>query len=146
MTVLCIRFLLTAEWDWLKWPTTFIHKQQVPVRAIYSRTRSVVQTQKCDSFSGSNRSWLIQLFNDNDGEQRSACLVWHIYSKARNVHFTIIMKTVFEPLLLCDIRAPIRSHDHRNRHDVFIWDSHKSCSVFRALKMGKVIYLMISTL
>ncbi len=42
-----------------------------------------------------------QLFNKpNDGEQSLARVVWHIYSKERNLHFTIVLKT--DPLtLLC---------------------------------------------
>ncbi len=34
-----------------------------------------------------------RLLKDNDGEQSSTRLVWHIFSKERNVHFTIVMKT-----------------------------------------------------
>ncbi len=34
-----------------------------------------------------------RLLKDNDGEQSSTHLVWHIFSKERNVHFTIVMKT-----------------------------------------------------
>ncbi len=44
VTVLCIRFLLIAERDWLKWPTyphTFVQERHVPVCLIRSRTRSL---------------------------------------------------------------------------------------------------------
>ncbi len=56
VTALCIRFLLIAERDWLKWPTyphTFVHERHVPVRLIRSRTRSLslVQTQNSTSVS-----------------------------------------------------------------------------------------------
>ncbi len=40
-----------------------------------------------------------QLLNDNVGEQSSTLVVCPIFSKERNLHFTIVMKTDFLAIL-----------------------------------------------
>ncbi len=56
-----------------------------------------------------------QLLNDNDGEQSSTRVVWHIFSKERNLHFTIVMKTdllgVLDLVLWCILHFEQFSQD-----------------------------------